>query len=181
MLNSLRSLRSPSPAVPMWPRHRMMPHSGVCLLKVSAMQGPFRRRRSHWSNPPPWTQSCAVSPTAPHCRGTWTSPQDRLRCRNTSQTRCCPSSQDNQEKLPAWPQSADTWDEVTWQVQESVIMFGQWWNWRLDNNTSIFYYWHDNMQQLSYFIVGFLLLFSSFCKPFVFTGFSITAFNLMSC
>lgn len=110
MLESLRSLRSPSPAVPMWPAHRLMPHSPLCLLKLRTLRGACRSR---WSDPPPRTQSCAVCPTAPHCRRTWTSARDRLGCRNTSQTLFCPPSQDNREKAPAQPRGADTWGHMT--------------------------------------------------------------------
>lgn len=90
MLNSPRSLRSPSPTVPMRPQPQVIPRSWVSLLKVK-----------HQWTPPPTSQSSAGSPTAPHCRRTWTS-QDRLRSRNTSLTRCCLSSEDHRKKPEIW-------------------------------------------------------------------------------
>lgn len=93
-LNSPRSPRSLCPVESMWPRHQTTPCSWLLPPKLSPTQGWLRSCLSHQSNPPWWrTPACVAASATPHSQGTWTSPQDWLRSRNTSQTLCCPSSE----------------------------------------------------------------------------------------
>lgn len=93
-LNSPRSPRIHCPVESMWLRHQMTPCSWPLPPKLRPIQGWLRSCPSHQSNPPSWrTRGCAAASATPHCRGTWTSPQDWLRSRNTSQTLCCLSAE----------------------------------------------------------------------------------------
>lgn len=181
-LSSPASLRSPSPAAPMRPT----PHSPASLLKPRATEGRSRWRRSHRPNPPPRPPSCAPSPTAPLCQGTWTSPQDRPGSRSTSQTPRCPSSEGRRAMFPAWPQSADVCVRV-WRGHVTSWGFSYHRAWTVmgterQTRTDL-YYWHDYMQwqQLSHFTGFFFFFFTiyRFYIPIVLSGFPVSAFNLM--
>lgn len=93
-LNSPRSPRSHCRVEPMWLWHQTTPCSRP--LKLRPIQGWLHSCPSYQSNPPSWrTRGCAAASATRHCPETWTSPQDWLRPRNTSQTLHCLSSEDH--------------------------------------------------------------------------------------
>lgn len=97
-INSPKSPRSLYPAASMRPWRQTTPCLWPSPLKLRPMRGWLHSSLSHQSDPCSWrTHGCATASATRHCRGTWTSPQDWLRYRNTSQTPCCLSSE---ERLP---------------------------------------------------------------------------------
>lgn len=111
-LSSLRSPRSLCRAESTWPWRRTTPCSRPPPLKQRPMQGRLHSCPSCQSSPPWWrTRGCAAASATPHCRETWTSPQDWLRSRSISQTLCCLSSEERHFESSNAPLLTDIWKE----------------------------------------------------------------------
>lgn len=137
-LDSLRSPKSHCPAVSMSLWHQMTPCSWPSLLKLRPIQTWLRSWPSRQSNPPLWrTPGCAGASAISHYRGTWTSPQDFLKSRNTSQTLCCLSSESLDFEF-LWQQVGHWKFVCTANYRLLVGSLSQWW---LQQNILTFLMW----------------------------------------